>query len=316
MEPITETTLDVTKIEPKRKHPLIFEMFDALNPGQTLIIFNDHDPKPLYYQLLAERGQVFKWQYIENGPLEWKVAITKNINDSQETTIGEMSRADIRKIEVFKKFGIDFCCGGHKTLQEACTEKGLDIHQIEAELKQNSGNSGQHLAYDEWQLDFLCEYIVQRHHNYIRKQIPELLELSKKVMQVHSNSHKELIALNSLIETLTSELSAHIKKEEVVLFPYIKQIEIADKTGEALPFPSFGSVHTPINMMIMEHESAGEILEEMSITTNRYSLPEDACNSYRYLFSLIQQFEDDLKLHIHLENNILFPKALEIEKKF
>lgn len=315
MEQINGTILDVTQVEPKRKHPLIFELFDALEPGNKLTLLNDHDPKPLYYQLLAERGQIFKWNYLESGPVNWKVEITRNRLDDKEETIGEMSRSDIRKIEVFKRFGIDFCCGGNKTLQEACGEKGIDILKVKEALDQSQDSSKDSMAYDEWNLNFLSEYIVQRHHNYVRKQVPILLEISKKVMGAHSNAHPELKGLNSLIESLCAELNAHIHKEEIVLFPYIRQIEFADKNGETLPMPAFGSVHTPINIMMMEHESAGEILEEMNTLTDNYTLPVDACNSYNYLFEIIKAFEDDLKLHIHLENNILFPKAIAIEKR-
>lgn len=315
MENFIEQILDVTTVEPKRKHPMIFELFDALPPGRKLTILNDHDPKPLYYQLMAERGQVFKWQYIENGPVNWKVEITRHGNDDTEETIGQISRADIRKIEVFKKYGIDFCCGGNKTLREACEEKGLDILQVKEDLEKNDSPATENMAYDEWQLDFLCDFIVHRHHSYIRKQNPVINEMMNKVVNAHSDAHPELRHLKSLWDTLAAELGAHIQKEEVVLFPYIKQLQHADTNRTQMQAPSFGSVNTPVNIMMMEHESAGELLEEMRYITGSYKLPEDACNSYRFLFELIRQYEEDLKLHIHLENNILFPKALLLEKQ-
>ncbi len=125
--------LDVTQIESRLKHPTIFNKFDDLEGGEAFIINNDHDPKPLYYQLMAERGQTFTWDYLENGPEVWRVKIVKNglVNDE---TIGEMVTKDFRKAQVFKKFGIDFCCGGKKTIKEVCAKKGIDASQVEKEL--------------------------------------------------------------------------------------------------------------------------------------------------------------------------------------
>ena len=127
--------LDVTVIEPRFKHPTIFEHFDALSGGQAFIIHNDHDPKPLYYQMIAERGQIFNWEYLLEGPDFWEVKITK-LNDGEKSeTIGEMVASDYRKAEVFRKYGLDFCCGGKKTLEKACEKKGLDVVEVKKALK-------------------------------------------------------------------------------------------------------------------------------------------------------------------------------------
>ena len=136
METTTENILNVTLLEPRQKHPTIFNRFDELNEGESLIIHNDHDPKPLYYQLLGERGNIFNWEYLEQGPQWWKIKITRRISGENEETLGEIAAKDLRKAQIFRKYGLDFCCGGKKTVKEACSEKGLDVAKIEQELLQ------------------------------------------------------------------------------------------------------------------------------------------------------------------------------------
>lgn len=311
----TTEILDVTVIEPRLKHPTIFEKFDALEAGDAFIIHNDHDPKPLYYQLLGERGQVFNWEYLENGPEVWRVKIGKNAEGEQEETIGELVARDFRKAQVFKKLGIDFCCGGKKTLTEVCSKKGLDIHKVEAELAiidQQPAAAGQN--FNNWNLDFFCDYIINTHHNYVRESIPFLSEMSQKVARVHGGGHPELIKVAEVFAAIASDLSMHLMKEENILFPYIKEMVEAQKAGRSLPASQFGEVANPIKVMEMEHEGAGEDLSEIRQLTNDYQIPAEACASYRILFQKLEEFENDLHQHVHLENNILFPKALELEK--
>lgn len=313
---ITENILDVTLLEPRKKHPAIFDRFDELAAGESFTIHNDHDPKPLYYQLLGERGDIFKWEYLEQGPDWWKVKISKRIAGENEETLGQIVARDLRKAEVFKKYGLDFCCGGKMTLKEASAEKGLDIIKIEQELQQsNAMPAARPLPYGDWSLDFLADYIVNTHHSYVRKQLPDIKAYAEKVMKVHSALHPELVQIHQLVEEIAAELSAHMIKEEKVLFPYIKELVSANSSTQALHAAAFGTVQNPINMMEMEHEMVGNNLAAIRQLSNNYSLPADACGSYNLLYSLLDEFEQDLHLHIHLENNILFPKALEIEKK-
>src|SRR5688572_520850 len=136
METLTDNILDVTLLDPLQKHPTLFARFDELISGETLTIHNDHDPKPLYYQLLGERGNIFTWQYLEEGPEWWKVNITKRNDSEKDETLGEIAAKDLRKATIFKKYGLDFCCGGKKTVKEACAEKGLDVTKVEKELQQ------------------------------------------------------------------------------------------------------------------------------------------------------------------------------------
>ncbi len=312
----TENILDVTLLEPRQKHPTIFNRFDMLTEGESLTIHNDHDPKPLYYQMLGERGNVFVWEYLEQGPEWWKVRITKRIAGESDETLGQIAAKDLRKAQIFKKYGLDFCCGGKKTVKEACKEKGLDVTVIEQELQQaDQIPASRPLPYNEWSLDFLADYIVNTHHSYVKNTLPDIRAYAEKVMRVHGNRHAELLPIHQLVEAVYSELMAHMMKEERVLFPYIKELVAAENTAQPLHASHFGSVQNPINMMQMEHEVVGENLAAIRKLSHDYTLPEDACASYSLLYRLLDEFEDDLHLHIHLENNILFPKAVDLEKR-
>jgi regulator of cell morphogenesis and NO signaling len=313
METITENILNVTLLEPRQKHPTIFVRFDALAPGESLTIHNDHDPKPLYYQLLGERGNIFTWEYLEQGPVWWKVRISKNKTGEVDETLGAIAAKDLRKAEIFKKYGLDFCCGGKKTVKEACVEKGIDVTKIEQELQQaDKVISTRPLPYQEWSLDFLADYIVNTHHTYVRKTIPELSELTAKVARVHGDQHPELHVIHSLVNDIVEELSSHLVKEEEIVFPYIKKV--AKKNAQP-SVEDVAGLQAPINLMEMEHEAVGEKLEEIRALSNGYTVPADGCASYNLLFKMLTDFEDDLFTHIHLENNILFPKAIQLEKE-
>ncbi|SKB29876.1 iron-sulfur cluster repair di-iron protein [Daejeonella lutea] len=308
--------LDVTQIEPRFKHPRIFEKFDSLNPNEGFIIDNDHDPKPLYYQLIGERGNVFTWDYLENGPERWKVKIRKIDGQDKVETIGEMVTKDYRKAQVFKKFGIDFCCGGKKTVEEVCLTKGLDSAKIISELEavQNQEPAAGH-KFDEWPLDFLADYIINTHHDYVKNNVPFITELANKVAKVHRQGHPETIEIANIFNEVGKDLSLHLMKEENIVFPYVKALVQNTKTGEASPIAAFDSIETPTQMMEMEHEQAGEAMAAIRELTADYTLPEGACTSYTLLYKKLQEFENDLFNHVHLENNILFPKAIALEKE-
>lgn len=316
---IKENILNVTAIEPKLKHPTIFVKFDELVSGENLIIHNDHDPKPLYYQLLGERGNIFTWEYLEQGPQLWRVKITKKLSGEDDETLGEIAVKDLRKVEVFKKYGLDFCCGGKKTVKEACAEKGIDVTKVEQELqaadKIAPASTSRPLPYSDWSLDFLADYVVNTHHSYVKKTIPDLRAYSSKVAKVHGDHHPELLTINKLVDEVCDELGTHMAKEENVLFPYVKQLVASknNRNGNG-QFGNFETIKTPIDMMEMEHELVGKNMEEIRALSKNYTLPEDGCASYSFLFKTLEEFESDLHLHIHLENNILFPKALALEK--
>ena len=311
-----DNILDVTLIEPKLKHPTIFVRFDELKAGESLTLHNDHDPKPLYYQLLGERGNVFIWEYLEQGPHLWRVKISKRKEGEHDETLGEIAVKDLRKAEVFKKYGLDFCCGGKKTVKEACAEKGIDVTKVEQELQTTVKNlsAPTPLPYNEWELDFLADYISNTHHRYVKKTLPDLRSYAIKVSNVHGAQHPELMKIRQLTEEVCDELSTHMVKEETVLFPYIKQLVASKASGSKVQHGHFNTVKTPIDMMEHEHEIVGNNMEVIRTISKNYTLPEDSCASYAYLFKTLEEFENDLHIHVHLENNILFPKALELEK--
>jgi len=306
-------TLDVTSLEPRLKHPTIFEWFAALQPGESFIIKNDHDPKPLYYQMLGELGPVFTWNYSEQGPTQWQVSIGKNKTD--ELTVGEIAAKDFRKAQVMKEKGIDFCCGGKKSLHQAATEANItpgDLEKAfqEAEKKDNTPTQN----FDLWDADFLADYIYNQHHKYFYKNADLISELTAKVRDHHGKNHPELIKLAELVETLFADLEQHFNKEEKVLFPYIKDLTRLEK--ENIPLAKRINISEgPLTVMHLEHELAGDMLKSICNVTHDYKIPEGACNSFRLLYNMLEDLESDLHQHIHLENNILFPKAIELEKR-
>jgi regulator of cell morphogenesis and NO signaling len=308
------SVLNVTLIEPRLKHPTIFKHFDALKDGEDFVILNDHDPKPLYYQLLGERGNVFTWSYLEQGPQWWRVQIKKN-DLANGDTVGEIAAKDIRKAEVFRKYGIDFCCGGKKSLKQACEEKGLDPQVVEAELEAPAQQVSTFNNYNGWEPDFLADYIYNQHHLYYYNELPVLKGLITKVTQHHGDNHPELKDLYNLFGQLVHELDEHFMREEKVVFPFIKALVFAKSTGKYEELNGQPSLTEPVRLMEVDHEAAGDILAQMQRLTNNYSTPPDACNSYEFLYKKLKDLDEDLHQHIHLENNLLFPKALDLEKQ-
>lgn len=307
--------IDVTQIEPRLKHPAIFKSFDALPEGNAMIIHNDHDPKPLYYQLVAERGNVFSWSYITSGPAIWEVEIRKNVIGEDIETIGEIVAKDLRKAEIFKKYGLDFCCGGKKHLEEACKEKGLDAVKLKEELATASlaGNAPLEQDFNSWNLSFLADYIVHVHHAYVRQNIPVISDLAKKVEEHHGKTNPELKSIREKANEVFDEMILHMKKEEAVLFPRIKELEVNKASADKRDGP-LHSILPPISAMENDHELVGKLVGEIRQLSGDFTLPENACNSYALLYRKLEEFESDLHMHIHLENNILFPKATELER--
>lgn len=233
----------------------------------------------------------------------------------QEETLGAIAAGDLRKAQIFTKYGLDFCCGGKKTLKEACEQKGLDPATIEQELLQVSNTTDPRSpAYEEWNAGFLADYIVNTHHHYIRKVLPQLTELALKVAGAHGQLHPELRSIHQLVERIGVELNAHMLKEENVLFPYIKQLEARSHQQQPADTLHLKSVGLPIGKMEEEHEQVGQWLEEIKTLSQHFTVPAGGCASYRLLYSMLKEFEQDMHIHIHLENNILFPKAIDLEK--
>lgn len=227
--------------------------------------------------------------------------------------IGELVANDYRAASIFKKYSIDFCCQGNRTIGDACAKKNIESNLLLVDLNKALEAQGSETTnYKTWPLDLLVDYIEKKHHRYVEEKTPELKAYLDKISKVHGERHPELIDIRDEFFASAGELAQHMKKEELVLFPFIRKM--LKNTEAQLEAPHFGTVNNPINMMMDEHSAEGERYRKIAILTDNYTPPEDACNTYRVAFALLNEFEQDLHLHIHLENNILFPRAIEMEK--
>ena len=242
--------------------------------------------------------------------------IQSEINEPIDVeTVGSIAAKDYRKAEVFKKLGIDFCCGGKITLKRASKEAGISEEELRSQLDACDLSNTKTFSKDfnKWELDFLTDYIINTHHRYIKEAVPTISDMALKVAKHHEKNHPELTNLRINIQRFLEDMLHHMKKEEEALFPKIKQL-VSNKNSCGLhvnPQPAF--VKNAVWAMQREHESSGEDLQFFRKLTHDYSLPTDACNSYKFLFEKMKEFEEDLMQHIHLENNILFPKAVKLE---
>ncbi len=236
-------------------------------------------------------------------------------NEFSGRTLSEIVTHNFRAAAVFEKYNLDFCCGGKKPVSEACREKGLNSSEIFEELR-SIGNEGKGSEnHSDWEPDFLIDYIVNNHHAYIVRMIPILSAHTQKIASVHGKNHPELIKAAGSFEKVYKELKQHMMKEEQMLFPFIKQLVTAKRDGRKTEAPYFGTVKNPIRMMEAEHQAAGDEMYEIRNLTRGYAIPEDACGTYSATMQELKDFEEDLHKHIYLENFILFPKAVELEKK-
>lgn len=229
-----------------------------------------------------------------------------------QTTVGELVTERPARARVFENHGIDFCCGGKLTLSEACARKKVDVDGVVRELAEVDAAAGEEPAAVDWSaapLADLIDHIVQTHHEFLRKEMPRLTDFLAKVVEVHGERHPDLKKVKAIFSGMRQELESHMMKEEQILFPCIRMLE---ESGGASRLP-FGTVENPIRMMILEHENAGDALERLRALTNGYTPPEDACNTYRVTLDGLKALEADLHIHIHKENNILFPRAIELE---
>lgn len=309
---ITSERLDVTQIEPRLKHPTIFEYFDALEKGEAVVIDNDHDPKPLYYELLGERGNIFTWEYLQEGPEWWSVRIAKSKKDAaDEPSVGAIAAKDLRKAQILKEKGIEFSCGQHKTLKEAAEEADIGEEELREALENPKGRSVFPPSHDyqQWTVGFLLEYLVHVHHRYGREQLSLLSELSLKVAERHGDQHPELKKLAYASQLFLNDLKAHMDKEEEFLFPAIRHLCSSNGNSDTLPSEQ---IRSAVLMLEKEHMIAMEDLTYFRNITGNYHLPTDACNSWSHLYRKLQEFEEDWKHHVHMENNILFPRVAQL----
>jgi regulator of cell morphogenesis and NO signaling len=240
------------------------------------------------------------------------------MNLNAEKTVREFATEIPHATRIFEKFGIDYCCGGSKPLEAACRQANISLDEVLRCLKEPQANlPGVGVAPDldlqNAPLAELIAHILAAHHGYVKHEVARIKQLLRKVVAVHSASHPELAAVQRTFHELADELLGHMMKEEVVLFPHIEKLEQAAGSGTPPQRAPFGSIRNPVRMMELEHASAGGALEQLRALTSSYTAPENACFSYKTLYAALQDFETDLHQHVHLENNILFPRAIALE---
>lgn len=243
------------------------------------------------------------------------VNLPVNMNIEKNTTIGAIVAADYRTASIFKTFGIDFCCKGGRSLSEVCETKKINPDQLIARLQNVLTVHSEHLPdFASWPTDLLVDYIEKKHHRYVTETIPVLNQFLGKIAAVHGQNHPELYKIQELFNLSAGALTMHMKKEELILFPYIRRMCKAISQHQEVQVSPIGTVVDPVKKMMEEHDTEGERFREISALTNNYTPPADGCATYKVAFQMLRDFENDLHLHVHLENNILFPQAIAMEK--
>jgi len=236
------------------------------------------------------------------------------MNFSNETKVKDIALANPEARQVLEDAGVDYCCGGSKSLQEACLHAEVPAEQILNRLRENSKQASSDAGnWNTATLDHLTRHIREKHHRYVREAIPRIRTLLEKVKARHGENHPEIAAIQELFSDVGGEMLLHMQKEEQILFPYIDALEGAKNGNGPLEPPFFQTVRNPIHMMMKEHDSAGDLVRKIRKATGEYTPPADACTSFTALYQELRQFEADLHQHVHLENNILFPRAVEME---
>jgi regulator of cell morphogenesis and NO signaling len=236
------------------------------------------------------------------------------MNFSTETRVNEIALSNPGARRVLEDAGVDYCCGGAKSLQDACIHAGVTADEILKRLRQNCELAGP--GDTEWTsapLMELTRHIRERHHQYVRDSIPRVLALLAKIREKHGGKHREIEEIEKLFGGVAREMTVHMQKEEQILFPYIDALERSARGNGSVEPPFFQTVRNPIHAMMKEHDSAGELVKRIRKESAEYTAPADACTSYKATYRELRQFEEDLHLHVHLENNILFPRAVELE---
>jgi regulator of cell morphogenesis and NO signaling len=235
---------------------------------------------------------------------------------SSTTKVRDVALELPRSTRLFEKFKIDYCCGGDQPLAAACASAGVDVQNLLELIEQVKQTPAVGNATPDLQKATATEligYILDKHHVFTKDEMARLEPLADKVVGAHGANHSELLALRDLMRQLFADLRPHMFKEEQILFPFIIALENAREQNRSAPFAPFGTVNNPIRMMLMEHDTAGDLLREMRKLSSDYTVPADACISFKTFYEALEAFEQDLHQHIHLENNLLFPKAVELE---
>lgn len=234
---------------------------------------------------------------------------------SPATTIGDIVARDLRSAAVFARYGIDFCCGGGRSLDEVCRAQGLDPQLVARELSDvAAGDAGQADA-TGWPIDRLLRHIVTKHHAYVRAQVPIIRAYAEKLAARHGERLPEMTQIAQLFDELARELTRHMDKEEGILFPYIQAMVDARQTCSRVARTPFGTIQNPIRMMELEHQEAGDDMWRLRALTGNFQPPAEACATWRACYAALAEFERDLHEHVHLENHLLFPAAMRLEEE-
>jgi regulator of cell morphogenesis and NO signaling len=240
---------------------------------------------------------------------------TKKMTFNETKTVRELALEIPNSARVFQKLRIDFCCGGQRPLAEACAAAGVEPVTVWRMLEEEAARGESARDFRQATLAELIQHILDTHHVYTREEMGRISLLLAKVTSKHGEAHPELLAAGALFQRLCADLVPHLFKEEQILFPCVLRLEEAARRGAPAPFAPFGTVENPVRMMMSEHDTAGDLLRELRAATREYALPPEACLSFRALYEALEAFEKDLHQHIHLENNLLFPRAVEMEEQ-
>ena len=231
-----------------------------------------------------------------------------------QQTLGEIVASNYQAASVFEKYNIDFCCQGDRLFVDACHAAGVDDEAIAAELS-NLQAPTDGVDFQQWPIDLLTSFIQSRHHQYIERITPTIKQLLDKICEVHGDHHPELLEIRDIFNSSSGDLAVHMKKEELILFPFIRQLSLAKQNRKTVKSKLFDSVTNPIHDMKDDHLDEGEQLERMASISNHYTPPQDACMSFVTTYKMLKEYEMDMHQHIHLENNILFPAAIKLEEE-
>lgn len=232
-----------------------------------------------------------------------------------QNSVGEVVANDYRTAAIFDKYGIDFCCKGHRSIDEACERKSILTEEVMRELKKHFSSENTDCPdYKSWPSSQLIDYIIEKHHRYVTETTPLIIRYLDKLCKVHGARHSELFEINRLFSESAEALAQHMKKEELVLFPWIKEMYPSSVDSTKKSISNEKMIQQPVSVLMHEHEAEGDRFKTIETLTNQYQVPADGCSTYKVAYQMLHEFQNDLHLHIHLENNILFPKAIELEK--